>query len=73
MPQNGGVILYFIVQEGSQEYTDACDLLDLYNDTKNILLAEVFGDNIVPDTNGDEASKASTPVLEQEVSRNMAI
>ncbi len=33
-----------VLQTTSQEYQDACDLWDLYEDTKNLLMAEVFGD-----------------------------
>ena len=36
--------VYFTLQTTSQEYQDACDLWDLYEDTKNLLMAEVFGD-----------------------------
>ena len=47
------------LQEGTNEYNDACALWDLYTDTKNMLLNEIFG--------VDDSAKSDTTTTKDEV------
>ena len=46
----------YLFQTTSQEYQDACDLLDLYEDTKSLLMSEAFGDNASAKTASSRAA-----------------
>ena len=42
----------------SQEYNDACELWELYEETKGVLLTGVFGQDVQPHSNDSNDSPA---------------
>ena len=56
-------------QPDSREYQDACDLWDLYSDTKNILIAEAFGDT----TEKESTQTKDAAQSEREVGHSLSL
>lgn len=58
----------YFFQRSSQEYKDACDLWDLYIETRNDLIAEALGESSKAESAGRRRSmrKASTMDIEDE-------
>jgi hypothetical protein len=42
------------LQPSSQEYSDACELWELYEETKGVLLTGVFGQDVPHNTDSNE-------------------